>query len=144
MITTATGISCAFCRHSRDDTDPTFIAELSHSFVLLHFNQEAYRGRCLVILKNHYEDMLDLPPEKRRAFDDEVYQVAAAVKKTFGAARINFANLGNVVPHIHTHIFPRYPGDPNDGGPPVFGEPRQRLTDDEYRSIAESIKNALK
>jgi diadenosine tetraphosphate (Ap4A) HIT family hydrolase len=31
--------------------------------------------------------------------------------------KVNYMLLGNSVPHLHTHVFPRYPDDPAPGGP---------------------------
>jgi diadenosine tetraphosphate (Ap4A) HIT family hydrolase len=31
--------------------------------------------------------------------------------------KLNFLTLGNSVPHLHTHVLPRYRNDPAPGGP---------------------------
>ena len=31
--------------------------------------------------------------------------------------KMNYMTLGNTVPHLHTHVVPRYQGDPAPGGP---------------------------
>jgi hypothetical protein len=55
--------------------------------------------------------------------------------------------LGNVVPHLHVHLVPRYRTDPRWGGPSYTTAqaemPVTRLTEVEYRQIAEDIREAL-
>jgi diadenosine tetraphosphate (Ap4A) HIT family hydrolase len=53
------------------------------------------------------------------------------VTAAFKPVKVNYFTLGNTVPHLHTHIVPRYAGDAAPGGPlrwdqvvgpAVFGE----------------------
>jgi diadenosine tetraphosphate (Ap4A) HIT family hydrolase len=41
------------------------------------------------------------------AFMQDVQLVGKAIMQVTGAPRINYAILGNAVPHIHAHVFPR-------------------------------------
>ena len=40
-----------------------------------------------------------------------------AVRTRFNPIKLNYLTLGNTVPHLHTHVVPRYPNDPAPGGP---------------------------
>jgi diadenosine tetraphosphate (Ap4A) HIT family hydrolase len=31
--------------------------------------------------------------------------------------KLNYEIHGNTIPHLHMHFYPRYPGDPFEGGP---------------------------
>ena len=44
-------------------------------------------------------------------------RVSAAIAVATGAVKMNYEIHGNTVPHLHVHIFPRYAGDPFEGGP---------------------------
>ena len=44
---------------------------------------------------------------------EEVSTVAAALHRAFSPAKINYELLGNMVPHMHWHIVPRWEGDTN-------------------------------
>jgi diadenosine tetraphosphate (Ap4A) HIT family hydrolase len=46
-----------------------------------------------------------------------VTAVARALEAVFRPVKLNLMTLGNGVPHLHTHVVPRYPGDPAPGGP---------------------------
>lgn len=82
------------------------LAELKSTFVGL-YSDARYPGRCLVALKEHYIDFAELPSDLVIAFIDEVRVVARAIRDAVQAERINYAILGNAVPHIHAHIIPR-------------------------------------
>jgi diadenosine tetraphosphate (Ap4A) HIT family hydrolase len=43
----------------------------------------------------------------------EVLAVGRAVQARFHPVKMNYMTLGNTVPHLHTHIVPRYPNDPH-------------------------------
>lgn len=55
-------------------------------------------------------------------------QVAAAIRTAFKPRRLNYENLGNVVPHVHWHVIPRYeaPRDP-DPSNVVWVRPKPEL-----------------
>ena len=40
-----------------------------------------------------------------------------AVRAQFDPVKLNYLTLGNTIPHLHTHVVPRYRDDPAPGGP---------------------------
>ena len=121
---------------------PRFIAELPHSVAYLRRDQE-YRGRTVVWMKEHFDDLLDVPGGLRITFNDEMMRVAQAIRESLQPARLNYASLGNVANHVHWHVIPRYPDDPLWGGPPWPRGDVPVLSDDDYRALAAEIRGAL-
>jgi diadenosine tetraphosphate (Ap4A) HIT family hydrolase len=81
----------------------------------------AYPGFCRVIWHAHVKEMSDLTPSDRLALNDAVWHVEVALRAVMAPDKVNVASLGNVVPHLHWHVIPRYADDahfPN----PVWGE----------------------
>ena len=74
----------------------------------------------------------------------EVSAVAAALDRAFNPAKINYELLGNMVPHMHWHIVPRFSYDPL-WPRPIWCEPHEpvELTTDEYAERIALIKAAL-
>lgn len=72
---------------------------------------QAFPGFCRVIWKEHVREMSDLAPADRRHLLDVVGTVEAAVRTVVAPAKINLASLGNVVPHLHWHVIPRWADD---------------------------------
>ena len=71
----------------------------------------AYPGFCRVIWREHVREMSDLSHEDRLLLNEAVYQVEQAVREVMQPLKVNVASLGNVVPHLHWHIIPRYADD---------------------------------
>ncbi len=72
-----------------------------------------YPGFCRVILNAHVKEMTDLPPAERLRLMNVVFAVETAVREIVQPDKINLASLGNVVPHLHWHVIPRWAADPN-------------------------------
>lgn len=72
-----------------------------------------YPGFCRVILNTHVKEMTDLPSQDRTRLMDVVFVVEAAVRAAVRPDKINLASLGNMVPHVHWHIIPRWADDVN-------------------------------
>lgn len=70
-----------------------------------------YPGFCRVIWNDHVKEMTDLSAEDRTFFMRIVWQVEAAVRAVMQPDKMNIACLGNVVPHLHWHVIPRYVDD---------------------------------
>ena len=73
----------------------------------------------------------------------EMIQVAGAVRRAFDADHMNYLSLGNMVRHVHWHIYPRCRNDPNWGGAPIPEPAAYRLADNEYREVAAAIRSVL-
>lgn len=71
----------------------------------------AFPGFCRVIWNAHVREMSDLPPDARRHLREVVDAVEAAVRQVAQPDKINLASLGNVVPHLHWHVIPRWSDD---------------------------------
>jgi diadenosine tetraphosphate (Ap4A) HIT family hydrolase len=70
-----------------------------------------YPGFCRVILNGHIKEMSDLDESERRRLMAVVFAVEAAVREVVRPDKVNLASLGNVVPHLHWHVIPRFADD---------------------------------
>jgi diadenosine tetraphosphate (Ap4A) HIT family hydrolase len=71
----------------------------------------AYPGFCRVIWNEHVKEMSDLAPGDRLALNDAVWHVELALREVMTPGKVNVASLGNVVPHLHWHVIPRFADD---------------------------------
>lgn len=108
--------ACSRLDRARRGDDPFFLCTRRESAVLLHKHQ-SYRGWCSLFLLEHVEHLNQLSRARQAAFWEDVMDVADAIVRAFGPVRLNYENLGNVVPHVHWHVIPRYaaPIDPDPG-----------------------------
>jgi len=70
-------------------------------------------GFCRVILKAHAREMTDLDPADRARLMEIVYAVEGSLRALLAPEKINLASFGNVVPHLHWHVIPRFADDPH-------------------------------
>ncbi len=71
----------------------------------------AYPGFCRVIWNEHVKEMSDLSPADRMLLNDVVWHVELALREVMKPGKVNVASLGNVVPHLHWHVIPRFADD---------------------------------
>ena len=83
-----------------------------------------YPGFVRVILRRHVREMTDLEPAERDKLMAVVFAVEAAVRETMRPDKMNLASLGNLTPHLHWHVIPRYADDRHFPGP-VWAAPRR-------------------
>ncbi len=83
-----------------------------------------YPGFCRVIWTAHVREMSDLDPGERRYLMNLVFAVEQVVRELFTPDKINLASLGNLTPHLHWHVIPRWRDDRNFPEP-IWGH-RQR------------------
>ncbi|MES2553875.1 MAG: HIT family protein [Pseudomonadota bacterium] len=72
-----------------------------------------YPGFCRVILNSHITEMTDLARREQERLMAVVFTVERAVRDIMQPDKINLASLGNMVPHMHWHVIPRYKKDRN-------------------------------
>jgi diadenosine tetraphosphate (Ap4A) HIT family hydrolase len=91
---------------------------------VVRVDEPEYPGFVRVILGRHAREMGDLSREEREALMDVVFAVEAAVRETMQPDKMNLASLGNMTPHVHWHIVPRFRDDrhfPN----PIWAAPQR-------------------
>lgn len=108
---------------------------------------EPFPGFCRVIWNAHVAEMTDLPPVDRAHLMDVVHAVEATLRARLAPDKMNLASLGNVVPHLHWHVVPRFVDDshfpqPVWGAPQRTGTPRP-LPDDFVATLAGDLAAVL-
>jgi diadenosine tetraphosphate (Ap4A) HIT family hydrolase len=143
----ARGVDCPLDAprpNSNDHWD--FVATLSMSSLYLSKNQ-TYRGHCQLIFDPRHVARLDqLSADEWRAFSIDLFNTQVAIMRTVRPDHVNVESLGNIVPHVHWHIVPRYRGDPRWGSPiwPTSLDDMvdTRLSAEEQRALVQSLKRA--
>jgi len=70
-----------------------------------------YPGFCRVVWNDHVKEMTDLRSPDRDSFMAAVYRLEAVLRNTLSPVKMNLASLGNLTPHLHWHVIPRYADD---------------------------------
>lgn len=124
--------------------DPAYrVADLGLTVAYLHDDQ-FFPGWTVLVLKRHATELYELTREERAGLIEEVSRVALALAHLHGARKVNYALLGNQIPHVHWHVTPRLAGDPAPGEPvwSVRHQPR-RLAPDELAARLVELRRVL-
>lgn len=113
------------------------IAEDDNYFAFLDISPLA-KGHTLVIPKREVDYIFDLTDEEVAGMQVFAKKVAIALKKAIPCVKVGQCVLGLEVPHAHIHLVPM-----QSEADLRFTNPRLKLTDEEYKEIAQSIRAQL-
>jgi diadenosine tetraphosphate (Ap4A) HIT family hydrolase len=97
-------------------------------------------GYACVVSKRHVVEPYELPPEERAAFWEDALVVARALASLYEPVKMNYEIHGNVVPHLHLHLYPRYDGDPYETGALRAREDSFTRAEQELTAIGDAVR----
>lgn len=115
-------------------------------FRVVLIDDAQYPGFCRVIWTGHVREMTDLEVLDRILLMDAVWQTEITVREVMQPDKVNLAALGNVVPHLHWHVIPRYADDMQYPGP-VWAQPQRTPPHDKLaarRALLPELRQELK
>lgn len=134
--------SCLFCQIIRGDVAALKVFEDEISIAFLD-HRPVFRGHCLLIPKEHFETLADLPTNLIGPLFQNVQLLARAVENAMEAHGTFVAMNNRVsqsVPHFHVHVVPRRRKDGLRG----FFWPRYPYKSDEEADLVQSaVRNAV-
>lgn len=138
----AEGAPCKFCQIASGVLSSFVVFEDSISLAFLD-NRPLFPGHTLLVPKEHYETLGDLPEKLVGPFFGNVQALARAVEQGMQAEGTFVAinnRVSQSVPHLHVHIVPRRKKDGLKG----FFWPRQSHPDEEQMKHAQTaIQRAI-
>ena len=140
------GDGCPACAEGRPDVIPGgvrfFAGAVSDAYLL---RADIQRGLSIVVWRGrHVAEPTELTSAEAGAYGGEVLQVGRALGTVLQPVKLNYDLLGNSVPHLHTHIVPRYADDPRPGWPFPFPDPDPGpMPDDRLMADVEALRRAL-
>ena len=113
------------------------IAEDENYFAFLDINP-LKKGHTLVVPKVEVDYLFDLDDETLGDMMILVKKVAHAIDKAIECKRVGVVVLGMEVPHAHIHLIPL-----NKEIDASFTQPKLKLSEEEFETIAEKIRKAM-
>ena len=111
--------SCELCESTGGE-----LLHQAAQFRVVLIDDDNYPGFCRVIWQDHVKEVTDLPELDRMLLMDVLWQVELVVREVMQPEKINLASFGNMVPHLHWHVIPRYSDDVHFPQP-VWGQPQR-------------------
>jgi diadenosine tetraphosphate (Ap4A) HIT family hydrolase len=107
-----------------------------------------YRGHgVLVFDPRHVTRLAELTTAEWHAYAADLHRVATAITAVCEPDHMNVESLGNVMPHLHWHVIPRYKNDGRWRQPiwaqDVNAQPERRLAEDERVQLLAALRAAL-
>lgn len=102
--------NCVLCKDELRPEEGQLIWRGDDCRVIL-VNDPDLPGFCRVIWNRHIAEMTDLTYGEREHLMSLVFAVEEAIRHVMDPDKVNIAALGNMVPHIHWHVIPRYKDD---------------------------------
>lgn len=134
--------TCAFCRIIRGEDTAFIVFEDSISVAFLD-RRPLFPGHCLLVPREHYETLADLPAPLVGPLFQNAQLLERAIEEGLSADGTFVAinnHVSQSVPHVHIHLVPRHHKDGLKG----FFWPRQRYQDDAaLRQVQETLRAAI-
>ncbi len=135
-------MDCIFCKIVKGEIPAKIIEKTNKSLAFMDAFPLA-KGHSLVIPKNHYEKMQEIPPEENAELFETVRKVLSKVDKLTNSTLValhNGKDSGQEIPHVHIHLIPR---SKEDSAGPVHSmfKNRPKLSDKEFNELFEKLKS---
>ena len=140
------GVGCPMCAEGRPEETPHgirfFAGEVADAYLRMASIQ---RGLSVVIWRGrHVAEPSELTEEEAATYWRELLLVGRAIEQVVRPVKMNYNLLGNSLPHLHTHVVPRYADDPKPGWPfPFPEEDPEPFPDDELQRDVDALRAAF-
>ncbi|MCY1151509.1 MAG: HIT family protein [Sphaerochaetaceae bacterium] len=136
-----------YCFYCADDEKrkSLMIEIIKMDFSTIYLNKDqSHRGRIIVKLNEHKTEYFQLNEEERVGFFKELAIASEAVYNLYGPNKLNYATFGDLVPHLHVHIVPKYKDRLNWGAAFDDSLDKLYLSEAEYKEMVLEIKHEIK
>jgi diadenosine tetraphosphate (Ap4A) HIT family hydrolase len=109
------------------------------------YDDDRFPGRCLLVLKSHFEHLDEIPEHLASSFLLQAMDTGRVLRTSGLGPRVNYAVLGNEHPHVHYHIIPRQSASDAIPRRPVWEHPlkARKLSSSARKRVIGEIRDAL-
>ena len=130
--------NCIFCRIANGEIPSNTLYEDEGYRVILDLGP-ATRGHALILPKEHYADLYELPEESCGEVLKIAKKMAVRMKEKLGCTGLNLVqnngeSAGQTVRHFHVHLIPRY-----DDGSRIVSWTPGKPSEEELAQVRDTI-----
>ena len=99
-------MDCVLCHPQKEN-----VVWKNKELRVIQVDDPLFPGYFRVIWNKHIAEMSDLTDDERQLLEKVLLTVEKVVREQMQPDKINWAQFGNMVPHLHWHIIARYRDD---------------------------------
>ena len=134
-------MGCIFCKIASKEIPAKILVETKSCIGFLDAFPLA-KGHSLIIPKNHYEKIQNMPKELNIELFTMVHELISKIDSLTGSTLVAIHNgkeSGQEIPHVHVHIIPRSKTDSAGAVHSMFKNDI-KLTDVELSELCQNLK----
>ena len=132
-------MNCIFCKIAKKEIPANIIYEDENSIAFLDNNPHT-KGHTIVIPKEHGQTFFDISNNNNKELMISTKKTAKLIEQKLNCAGFNIGwnhntAAGQVVPHLHIHIMPRYNNDNGGSMHSIINNPSNLSVDEVFKQF---------
>ena len=129
-------MDCVLCHPQKEN-----IVWENKELRVIQVDDPLFPGYFRVIWNKHIAEMSDLNDDERQLLEKVLLTVEKVVREQMQPDKINWAQFGNMVPHLHWHIIARYRND-SHFPESIWGLKQREVAEEKVQQLKIKANNA--
>ncbi len=129
-------MDCVLCHPQKEN-----VVWKNKELRVIQVDDPLFPGYFRVIWNKHIAEMSDLTDDERQLLEKVLLTVEKVVREQMQPDKINWAQFGNMVPHLHWHIIARYRDD-SHFPESIWGLKQREVAEEKVQQLKTKANNA--
>ncbi len=129
-------MDCVLCHPQKEN-----VVWKNKELRVIQVDDPLFPGYFRVIWNKHIAEMSDLTDDERQLLEKVLLTVEKVVREQMQPDKINWAQFGNMVPHLHWHIIARYRDD-SHFPESIWGLKQREVAEEKVQQLKIKANNA--
>lgn len=129
-------MNCVLCHPQKEN-----VVWKNKELRVIQVDDPLFPGYFRVIWNKHIAEMSDLTDDERQLLEKVLLTVEKVVREQMQPDKINWAQFGNMVPHLHWHIIARYRDD-SHFPESIWGSKQREVAEEKVQQLKMKANNA--
>lgn len=129
-------MDCVLCHPQKEN-----VVWKNKELRVIQVDDPLFPGYFRVIWNKHIAEMSDLTDDERQLLEKVLLTVEKVVREQMQPDKINWSQLGNMVPHLHWHIIARYRDD-SHFPESIWGLKQREVAEEKVQQLKTKANNA--
>lgn len=130
-------MDCVLCHPQKEN-----VVWKNKELRVIQVDDPLFPGYFRVIWNKHIAEMSDLTDDERQLLEKVLLTVEKVVREQMQPDKINWAQFGNMVPHLHWHIIARYRDD-SHFPESIWGLKQREVAEEKVQQLKTKANNAV-